>query len=196
MNIGLFGGTFNPVHNAHVRLATTLRDALGLDQVWFMVTPLNPWKQQSQMLPDHHRLEMVRLAVSGIEGLFASDYEFHLPQPSYTYQTLRHLRCDYPQHTFTLLIGGDNWAAFDHWAEYEEILRYHRVAVYPRPGSELCTPSAIQHLGYAPHIVNAPEMNISSTYIRQCIVKRMPVDDMIPPAVSAYITAHALYSSP
>ena len=107
--IGLFGGTFDPVHKAHIRLAVTCREKLGLDEVWLMVSPQNPWKSGSQMTPDHHRLMMARLAVEEEDGIVASDYELNLPTPSYTYKTLRSLRHDFPSDTFVLLVGGDNW---------------------------------------------------------------------------------------
>ena len=106
--IGLFGGTFDPVHKAHIRLAVTCREKLGLDEVWLMVSPQNPWKSGSQMTPDHHRLMMARLAVEEEDGIVASDYELNLPTPSYTYKTLRCLRHDFPSDTFVLLVGGDN----------------------------------------------------------------------------------------
>ena len=137
MDIGLFGGTFNPIHNGHVALATRLLKAAHLDEVWLLVTPQNPWKAQMELLDDDIRLLMARAAVEGIPGLVASDYEFHLPRPSYTWDTLQALSRDFPDHRFTLLIGGDNWEKFGQWYAHDKILENHDVAIYPRKGYKI-----------------------------------------------------------
>ena len=121
MNIGLFGGSFNPIHNGHVRLAKSLLQEAALDEVWFLVSPQNPFKQDQQLLDDDKRLQLVRLALKEEPQLMASDFEFHLPKPSYTWNTLQALEQEYPERKFTLLIGGDNWEAFDKWYCYETI---------------------------------------------------------------------------
>ena len=189
MTIGLFGGTFDPIHNAHIALAETIREQLQIDEVWFLVTPQNPWKTGSTLSPDADRLAMVRLAIDGHEGLVASDYEFHLEKPTYSYLTLRHLREDFPEHDFTLVVGGDNWQAFDHWAEYTEILRHHRVAVYPRSHDE---PVSSRWGGDVVRI-DAELMPISSTDIRRRVAAGEPVSTMVCPAVEEYIATHGLY---
>ena len=132
LRIGIFGGTFNPLHNGHVALAKAFLRQAGLDEVWFVVSPQNPFKKNDALLDDSLRLEMVRRAVADIPGMRVSDVEFHLPKPSYMYLTLRHLSAAHPDCTFTLLIGGDNWAAFDRWANADEILATYDIAVYPR----------------------------------------------------------------
>ena len=115
-SIGIFGGSFNPIHKGHVALARQLLRRAQLDEVWFLVSPQNPLKPQSLLLDDNMRLEMARLALKDEPHLVASDYEFHLPRPSYTWNTLQHLSQDYPQHRFTLIIGADNWQLFSRCA--------------------------------------------------------------------------------
>ena len=137
MNIGLFGGSFNPIHNGHVRLAKSLLQEAALDEVWFLVSPQNPFKQDQQLLDDDKRLQLVRLALKEEPQLMASDFEFHLPKPSYTWNTLQALEQEYPERKFTLLIGGDNWEAFDKWYRYEDILKRYPIIVYPREGSKV-----------------------------------------------------------
>lgn len=189
MKIGLFGGTFDPIHYAHVELALAMKQQLGLDEVWFMVTPQNPWKQNSRLSADEHRLQMVKLAIKGKDGLVVSDYEFHLEKPTYSYLTLRHLREDFPQHEFTLMIGGDNWAQFDHWANYEEILHHHAIAVYPRPDSEV---DATQFGGNVT-ILHAPQMAVSSTSIRQKAANGESLSGLVCSDVEEYIIKNNLY---
>ena len=110
---GIFGGSFNPIHKGHVALAKQLKEKAGLDEVWLMVSPQNPLKKSEDLLDDKTRMEMVRLALEGVEGIIASDYEMHLPKPSYTWNTLKALSKDYPDREFVLLMGGDNWEHFD-----------------------------------------------------------------------------------
>ena len=118
---GIFGGSFNPIHNGHISLARQLREKAGLDEVWLMVSPQNPLKAQADLLDDQIRMEMARLAVEGETGIIASDYEMHLPKPSYTWNTLEALKRDYPNREFVLMIGGDNWQLFDKWYRADDI---------------------------------------------------------------------------
>lgn len=120
---GIFGGSFNPIHNGHISLARQLREKAELDEVWLMVSPQNPLKQQADLLDDSLRMEMARRALEGVEGVIASDYEMYLPRPSYTWNTLQALSRDYPDREFVLLMGGDNLALFHRWYHYEDILR-------------------------------------------------------------------------
>lgn len=175
-HIGIFGGTFDPIHNGHIKLAASFLEKLHLDEVWFLVTPQNPWKQNSSLSPDDVRFQMVQKALEGHEGLVASDYEFHLDKPSYSYQTLRHLREDFPDKEFTLLIGADNWVKFNNWAEYEEILANHSIAVYPRKGYEVDENTMPQNVQF----VKTRLYNVSSTEIRERISKGQSIAGMVP----------------
>ena len=133
MNIGIFSGSFNPVHIGHLALANYLCEYEGLDQVWFMVSPRNPLKEVDELMDDSLRLKLVQLAVEGYPKFWASDFEFRLPRPSYTVHTLDELRRAYPQHVFHLIIGSDNWLLFPRWRESERILATTPLIVYPRP---------------------------------------------------------------
>lgn len=185
LKVGIFGGSFNPVHTGHVALAKSLCQKAGLDEVWFMVSPQNPFKAHAtDLLADHLRLEMVRKAVENEPQLKASDYEFLLPKPSYTWNTLQALSADYPDTEFTLLIGGDNWAAFDKWYRSADILARYPIVVYPRQGS---------HTGNVPEgvtIVETPLLDISSTEIRQRIREGNSIKGMVPLSVEPLATAY------
>ena len=135
-SVGIFGGSFNPIHTGHIALAKSLCEKAGLDEVWFMVSPMNPFKKAAtDLLDDQLRLEMVKKALEGEPQLQACDYEFHLPKPSYTWHTLQAISQDFSDIRFTLLIGGDNWAAFDKWYHHDDILAHYPIVVYPRKGS-------------------------------------------------------------
>lgn len=166
MRIGIFGGSFNPIHTGHTRLGQWLVRKNYVDELWLMVSPLNPLKQNStELLPDGLRLQLAQLAVEGKAGLRVSDFEMHLPRPSYMVHTLAQLRQAYPQHEFLLIIGADNWLRFNQWRNSEEIMLHHRLLVYPRPGYALDTASMPQGVS----LVATPLFNISSTQIRQAI---------------------------
>ena len=202
MNIGLFGGSFNPIHNGHVRLAKALLQEAGLDEVWFMVSPQNPFKQNQQLLDDNKRFRLVQIALKDEPHLKACNFEFNQPKPSYTWNTLQALQEAYPDDQFTILIGGDNWAAFDKWYRYEDILHHYPIVVYPREGSEIKvtgyeyppTPNT-QHPAPVPNIkiVKTPLINISSTQIRQRIQARKSVRGLVPTAVAMVLEQEHLY---
>lgn len=174
MRIGIYGGSFNPVHFGHVGLAKWVVENTDLDELWLLVSPNNPLKAADSLAPEQERLAAVREAIKDIPGLKASDFEFSLPRPSYTANTLRELQKAYPQHEFTLVIGEDNLAIFDKWREYEYILENYRIFVYPRTSSrqtvgvasaekDLIAASAVKELRL---LSEAPYFNISSTEIR------------------------------
>lgn len=187
--IGIFGGTFNPVHNGHLALANYLCEYCGLDELWFMVTPCNPFKKNDVLLPDYERLEMVRAAIAGYEKFRASDFEFALPKPSYTVDTLAALRHNYPDCEFVLVIGADNYAAFDKWRNPEEIIRNHRIIVYGRPGYDI-DKSALPENVTAP---DTPLIEISSTFIRESVAKGLDVRYFVHPQVWKLIADRKYY---
>ena len=178
---GIFGGSFNPIHNGHISLARQLREKAGLDEVWLMVSPQNPLKAQADLLDDQIRMEMARLAVEGETGIIASDYEMHLPKPSYTWNTLEALKRDYPDREFVLMIGGDNWQLFDKWYRADDIRNQYQIIVYPRRG-------------YEGGIDGLDLIDISSTEIRDCIQAGKPINHLVPKAVAEYIKEHELYA--
>ena len=190
MNIGLFGGSFNPIHNGHVWLAEALLRETGLDEVWFMVSPQNPLKQNHQLLDDHQRYRLVQLALKDHPRLKASDYEFHLPKPSYTWNTLQSLKKDFPQHRFTLLIGGDNWEVFNQWYRYEDLLREYPIVVYPRKDAVTSfRPADMSNVSF----VKVPLIDISSTMIRERLHQGKSVRGLVPTPVATVIEQEHLY---
>lgn len=190
LKTGIFGGTFNPVHIGHLALANYLCEYEDLDEVWFLVTPQNPFKKNVHLLDDRIRLEMVEASIAGYPRFRASDFEFDLPRPSYTVDTLRKLSETYPDREFVLIIGADNWAKFDQWRSPEEILRKHRILVYPRPRYGLHIPSAVSGRVKS---VQTPLLEISSTFIRQAIAEGKDVRYFVHPAAYRIIQEKQLY---
>ncbi|MBR4926486.1 MAG: nicotinate-nucleotide adenylyltransferase [Prevotella sp.] len=187
--IGLFGGSFNPIHKGHVALARQLLRKARLDEVWFLVSPQNPLKPQSSLLDDNLRLEMARLALEEEPRLVASDYEFQLPRPSYTWNTLQHLSKDYPQHRFTLIIGADNWQLFSRWRNSSDILANYSVVIYPRDGypvDETTLPPNVR-------IVKTRLYNMSSTLVRQLVSEGKSVRRYLHPKVINFIKENCLF---
>lgn len=161
--IGIYGGSFNPVHFGHVGLAEWVVAHTDLDEVWLMVSPNNPLKDPVTLADEQVRLEQVQTAIAGKRGLVASDFEFHLPRPTYTAETLRALAKAYTEHTFTLIIGEDNLSIFYKWRDYTYILAHYRVFVYPRRGYQSAD---IPYTGNICMLHDAPYFDISSTEIR------------------------------
>ncbi|HSP11456.1 MAG TPA: nicotinate (nicotinamide) nucleotide adenylyltransferase [Salegentibacter sp.] len=189
--VGLFFGTFNPIHIGHLIIANHMVEFSDLDEVWLVVTPHNPFKKKSSLLENHHRLEMVYKACEGYENLKPSDIEFGLPQPNYTVTTLAHLREKYPTNEFCPIMGEDNLKSFHKWKNYEVILENHQIYVYPR----MATGKIQEQFKNHPKItlVSAPIMEISSTFIRQAIKEEKNIKPMLPSAVWDYINLMNFY---
>lgn len=178
--IGFFGGSFNPIHVGHVLLAKALLRAVKLDEVWFVVSPLNPFKYHStSLLEDSKRLEMVKIVLEGEKKFKVSDVEFNLPKPSYTINTLHYLSKTYLDYDFVLLIGADNWVAFDRWNGHEQILRDYEIAIYPRKDIYIDVTQLPQNVC----LVDTPLLNISSTEIRKMLKSEQSIRGLIPDSI-------------
>lgn len=183
---GIFGGSFNPIHNGHITLARYLCEEAGLDEVWLMVSPQNPLKQQAGLLADDLRLQMAIQAVKDEPHITVSDYEFHLPRPSYTWNTLQALQHDFPDRQFVLMIGGDNWQHFSRWYHADDIIRNYPLVVYPRRGSDISSsplPPNVQ-------IVEADLLDISSTDIRRRVRQGKSIAGLVPDSIIQAVTGH------
>lgn len=189
MKIGLFFGSFNPVHVGHLIIANYMATQTDLDRVWLVVSPQNPHKPKKTLARDHDRLHLVRLGIGDNPRLEASNIEFSLPQPSYTVDTLAVLREKYPTHEFALIMGGDNLATFHTWKNPDQILAHHAIYVYQRPGTELGPLAAHQRV----HICQAPLLDLSATYIRECIRAKKSVRYLVPEAVWEYLDGSRMY---
>lgn len=184
MKVGIYGGSFNPIHNGHIALAEAFLRQAELDEVWFMVSPQNPLKANARLLDDKIRFKMVQKVLRHKRNLIACDYEFHLPKPSYTWDTLQRLSNDFPQHQFTLLIGSDNWTAFDRWYHHEDILQNYKIVIYPRLGDEI----GKNELPDSVSLLNAEFINISSTEIRERIANGKSIDHLVPAEIAVEVT--------
>ena len=187
--VGIFGGSFNPVHFGHIRLARQLRQLAGLDEVWLMVSPQNPFKTNQTLLDDDKRLQLVQLALKREKGLVASDFEFRLPKPSYTWNTLQALEQSFPEHEFTLLIGADNWISFPKWYHADDILSRYSIVVYPRKNSDIDVNSLPPNVT----LVNTKLIPISSTQVRRRIAEGKSIERLVPKAVARLIHEEHLY---
>lgn len=191
MKIGLYFGTFNPIHIGHLAIANHMAEFSDLEQIWMVVTPHNPLKKKNTLLEDHHRLQMVFLATEDYPKIKPSDIEFKLRQPNYTVNTLAHLQEKFPQHTFSLIMGEDNLNSLQKWKNYEVILQNHKVYVYPRINSEVLDAQFVNHPRI--HKIDAPVMEISSTFIRDCIKNGKNVMTLLPAKVWDYIDHNLFY---
>lgn len=179
MHIGLFFGSFNPVHIGHMALANYMVEFTDMQQVWMVVSPQNPLKTKSQLLDQNNRLLLVNLAIDDHLNIRSSNIEFGLPTPSYTINTLVHLKEKFPEHQFSLIMGQDNLASFAKWKNYEEILKRFHIYVYPRPGISATEFDAHPHV----HLTEAPMIEISSTFIRSAIKDKKDIRFFLPSKV-------------
>jgi len=193
MKVGIFGGSFNPIHTGHAIIASHIMRHGGLDQLWLMVSPQNPLKQSHELASEVDRLRMTELVSRHINGVITSAFEFQLPRPSYTIDTLNALQQKFPQHEFHLVIGADNWAEWDRWRAHDEIVERFHVLVYPRLGYEVIIPAS---LAERVTLIDAPVIEISSTAVRQLIAEGQQVKYYIPDDVERYINNKHLYQYP
>lgn len=187
--MGLFFGSFNPVHVGHMIIANFMATQAGLKEVWMVVSPHNPLKPKKSLARDHDRLHLVRLAIGDNPRIKASDIEFNLPQPSYTVDTLSYLKEKYPNRQFALIMGGDNLATLHKWKNYELLLRDYELYIYQRPQHNLGQLQGHPSIT----IVEAPLMQISASYIRQCLKAGKSVQYLVPDAVYQYLEEVPLY---
>ncbi|GAA4110247.1 nicotinate (nicotinamide) nucleotide adenylyltransferase [Aquimarina addita] len=191
--IGLYFGTFNPIHTGHLAIANYMAEYSDLDQIWMVVTPHNPFKKKSSLLNNNHRFEMVYRATESYPKLSPSDIEFTLPQPNYTVHTLAHLLDKYPNHQFSLIMGEDNLKSLHKWKNYEVILENHHIYVYPRITQGIVEAQFLSNPNI--HKINAPIMEISSTFIRKAIAEDKNVRPLLPETVWSYIDEMNFYKS-
>ena len=191
MKIGLYFGTFNPVHVGHLIIANHLVEYSDLDEIWMVVTPLSPHKKKSSLLDNHHRFELVYEATKDYNKIKPSDIEFKLSQPNYTINTLVHITEKYPQHEFSLIMGEDNLKSFHKWKNYQTILEHHHIYVYPRAIEGSIKTQFDSHENV--HRVEAPLIQISSTLIRNGIKEGKNVEPMLPKSVWKYIDEMNFY---
>jgi nicotinate-nucleotide adenylyltransferase len=187
--IGLFFGSFNPVHVGHMIIANYMATHTDLDEVWMVVSPHNPLKPKKTLARDHDRLHLVRLAIGDNPHLRASDVEFGLPKPSYTIDTLLYMREKHPGKQFCLIMGGDNLGTLHKWKNYELLLRDYPIYVYQRPSYELGELEGHPNV----HIQEAPLLQLSASYIRKCLKEGRSVQYMVPDAVYQYLEETSIY---
>lgn len=191
MEVGILGGSFNPVHVGHTMLASYLAQWTSLDQVWLVLSPLNPLKSPEGLASDTHRLNMLRIALGhGGGAVMPCDVELSMPVPSYTIDTLRRLRDLHPDKKFRLIIGGDNWAIMDRWREPEAIIREFGIIIYPRPGFDVDAGSLPTNV----ELVDAPVCSLSSTLVREAVAAGRDVNFFVNSGVYDYIRQHDLYN--
>lgn len=189
-HIGILGGSFNPIHIGHVILADYIAQYSDVDQVWLMLSPLNPLKANSdELISNTHRLEMLRIATEGNPRLKPCDIELSMPQPSYSINSLNRLQELHPDKDFSLIIGSDNWLLFDRWRSHEEIIQKFNPIIYPRPGYEIGASTLPKNVT----LVNAPTLDISSTFIRNAIADNLDMQNFLPRGVAEYIATNGLY---
>lgn len=176
---GIYGGSFNPIHNGHIALARHLLQKAELDEIWFVVSPQNPFKVQQQLLADDKRLLLVRKALAPYPQLVASDFEFSLPRPSYMWHTLQGMSAQWPDRELHLIIGADNWLCFDRWYHADDIRSTYPIIIYPRQGYDI-EPSTLPQ---GVRLVNTPLYNVSSTEIRADVAAGRDISSKVPSTI-------------
>ena len=177
--IGLYFGTFNPIHSGHLMIANFVHDHTEINQVWFVVSPHNPFKDKNSLLQDSERLTLVKIAIQGSELLQVCDVEFQLPQPSYTINTIEHLIKNYSEYEFSIIMGADNLSCFDQWKGYSHILENHKIYVYPRMNASKSSIQSHKNI----YLIEAPIHKISSSQIRVALKNGQKIDEIVPKEV-------------
>lgn len=190
MNIGLYFGSFNPVHSGHLIIASHIISNSNLDELWFVVSPQNPFKSQATLLNENHRLHLLKTAVEGEQKLKVSNVEFRLPKPSYTINTLTYLTEKYPNHTFSIIMGSDSFLNLEKWKNFQTLINNHLVYVYKRPGFEVLNKFNANII-----ILKAPLLEISSTHIRELIRNGKSIRYLVPDSVKEEIDKNNYYKS-
>ncbi len=190
LKIGLYFGSYNPIHIGHMAIANYIIEFTGIDQLWFVVSPQNPHKGKDNLLEDYHRLELVTRAIGDDNRFRVSNIEFNLPKPSYTIHTLTHLQEKFPHHNFVIIMGSDNLDNFHKWKNYEMILENYGIIVYPRPGFD--HHKMIEHTNVTV-AEGAPMMEISSSFIRESLKKGKDVRHFMPQKVWEYLDEMNFY---
>ncbi len=189
IEIGLYFGSFNPVHKGHISLADYITKHSSIQEVWFIVSPQNPFKMASELADSEHRLQMLQLSISSYKNLKVCDIELNLPTPSYTYKTLRELRAKYPNNHFSVIMGADNLPFLHRWKNADEILNQHSFIIYPRPGYTIDSKYIKENI----ETIDAPIFDYDSTSIREKIKLGESFDEVIPQGAYNYICDHKLY---
>jgi nicotinate-nucleotide adenylyltransferase len=190
MNIGLYFGSFNPIHHGHLIIANHIINETGIKEVWFIVSPQNPFKETSSLLNEQHRLQLVKLAIEDAPGLRASNIEFSLPKPSYTIDTLVYLEEKYPQHQFYIIMGSDGFQNIDKWKNANQLLKNYPIIIYERPGFNVNKKD-----GTKITLLKAPLLDISSTLVRKLIKEKKSIRYLVPDNVAQEIESQQYYSS-
>lgn len=189
MKIGLFFGSFNPVHSGHMIIANIMAEHTDLQQVWFVVSPQNPHKSSKSLLHEHDRYAMVEQAINDNYHLKVTDIEFRMPRPSYTIDTLAYLSDKHPDHDFKLIIGEDNLKSFPKWKNHQIILEQYGLYVYPRPGAVLSEIRDHHNVKF----IEAPLLDISATFIRKCLKENKSIKYLVPEPVEVFIKSKKLF---
>lgn len=189
MTVGLFFGSFNPIHHGHLIIAQAMINEADVEEVWFVVSPQNPLKDSNSLIHHFDRIDMVELAIENNDRFKASDIEFNMPKPSYTIDTLVYLSDKYPKRKFKLIIGEDNLASFPKWKNHDQILENYGLLVYHRPGNEKNDLSEHPNVQY----IDAPQIHLSATYIRQKIRQNKKIKYLVPDKVEQFIIERKLY---
>jgi len=190
MNIGLYFGSFNPIHHGHLIIATHILNSNTVDQLWMIVSPQNPFKASHVLLNENHRLGLVKTAIEGEPKLKANNIEFKLPKPSYTINTLTYLKEKYPQHQFSIIMGSDGFQNLHKWKNASVIIENYPIIIYKRPGFEITDTH-----GASITIMDAPLLEISSTHIRKLIKENKSIRYLVPDAVKEEIELNNYYKS-